>query len=264
MNLYKTISFLSFILLTITINSQNKIIMEGKYQNRNIFVANSPTANGIGFCSFEVRINGNLITDEVNSRAYEIDLSIFNLKTGENVVVEIKHKRGCLPKVLNPEALQAKPTFKAESIDIDNEGFITWSTTEEYGALPFYIQQYKWNKWVTLGEVKGTGKPSLNKYKYKVDFVYGENKFRVVQKITNHKFRKTKTVSIESDKPRLNFIYNKKNKKLIFSNTTHYEIHDKFGQLIMRGHNSQADVTHLTKDDYFVSFDNITESFAKK
>lgn len=264
MNRVQYILLFFLVLTTQLIVSQEIIILEGKYQNRNVFVSNSPTTNGIGFCSFEVRVNGSLVTDEVNTRAYEVDLSVFELSINDAVIIEIKHKKGCVPKVLNPQALQAKPTFNSKGISVSKDGVLTWSTTDEHGILPFYIQQYKWNKWVDVGEVKGTGEASLNTYTYQVDFVYGENKFRVVQKIDTQRFRKTKSVTIDSERPKLNFVYNKKNKKVIFSNTTAFEIHDKFGQLVMRGYNSQADVTNLTKDDYYISFDNVTEVLAKR
>lgn len=264
MSKFKILYFVFFLFIGQTLCAQEIIILEGKYQKRNIFVANSPTANGIGFCSFEVRVNGSLITDEINVRAYEVDLSVFELSIGDPIIIEIKHKRGCVPKVLNPEALQAKPTFNSENINVSEEGVLTWVTMDEHGVLPFVIQQYKWNKWVDVGEVKGKGEKSLNSYTYHVDFVYGENKFRVVQKINQQRFRKTKTVSINSDKPKLNFVYNRKNKQVVFSNPTAYEIHDKYGQLIMRGFNSQADVAHLTRDEYYLSFDNVTEVLAKR
>jgi hypothetical protein len=260
----KTILFVLSLFLGAQFWAQEIIILEGQYQKRNVFVANSSNSMGIGFCSFEVRVNGALITDEINVRAYEIDLSIFELKLEDPVIIEIKHKKGCVPKVLNPEALQAKPTFNSNDITVSDEGVLSWETTDEHGSLPFVVQQYKWNKWVDVGEVQGSGEPTLNKYTYQVDFVYGENKFRVVQKINQQRIRKTKTVVIDSEKPKLNFVYNRKNKKVVFSNTTAYEIHDKYGQLIMRGFNSQADVSHLIRDEYYVSFDNVTKVLAKR
>ena len=244
--------------------AQEIIILEGQYQKRNLFVANSENTNGIGYCTYEVRVNGELITDDINVRAFEVDLSLFELKLNEHVVVEIKHKKGCVPKVLNPEALQAKPTFNSENITISEDGVLAWETTDEHGMLPFVVQQYKWNKWVDIGEVQGKGENKLSSYEFLVDFVYGENKFRVVQKINQQRFRKTKTVTIHSDKPKLNFVYNRKSKQVVFSNRTAYEIHDKYGQLVMRGYNTQADVTHLLRDEYYLSFDSVTEVLAKR
>lgn len=260
----KIIAVIFALLIGFFFHAQEIIILEGQYQKRNVFVANSESANGIGFCSFEVRVNGTLVTDEINVRAYEIDLSVFQFQLEDALTIEIKHKRGCVPKVLNPEALKAKPTFNSENITVSNQGILNWETTDEHGSLPFVIQQYKWNKWVDVGEVQGKGEPTLNQYTYQVDFVYGENKFRVVQKINDQRYRKTKTVVIDAQKPKLNFVYNKKQKQVVFSNRTAYEIHDKYGQLIMRGFNTQADVSHLTRDEYYLSFDNVTEVLAKR
>ncbi len=264
MNYTINIYILFTFLITSFATAQEVIILEGQYQKRNIFVANSPTSSGIGYCSFEVRVNGNLVTDQIEARAYEIDLSIFDLKINDSVLIEIKHKLGCVPKILNPDALKSKPTFNLVDIDLSDDGILTWSTTDEHGILPFVIQQYKWNKWVDVGEVQGKGVPSLNQYTFRVAFISGLNKFRIVQKINNQRFRQSKSISIDSDRPQLNFVYNRRNKKVVFSNVTAYEIHDKFGQLLMRGFDSQANVEHLTKDDYYLSFDSLTEVFAKK
>ena len=258
------IIFIIILLLGQYTFAQEVIILEGNYQNRNIFVSNSPTANGIGYCSFEVRVNGNIVTDQIEARAYEIDLAVFDLKINDPVLIEIKHKRGCSPKILNPDALISKPTFNLVAINLDKEGTLTWSTTDEHGILPYIVQQYKWNKWVDVGEVQGNGNPELNEYSFIVAFISGQNKFRIVQKINSQRFRLSESITVKSERPKLNFIYNRRNKKVVFSHTTAYEIHDKYGQLIMRGFDSQADVTHLTKDEYYLSFDSLTEVFAKK
>lgn len=256
----------SIIIFLVTLQgvSQETIILEGAYQKRNIFVENTEAPSGIGYCIIEVRVNGNLITDEIHTRAFEIDLTVFNLKLKDPVIIEIKHKKGCTPRILNPEALQTQPTFYTQSIEVDESGILRWITTDEHGSLPFIIQQYKWNKWVDVGEVKGKGEPSLNVYEHKVYLVSGENKFRVVQKIDARNYRKSPSTTIISDMPQLNFVYNRKDKQVIFSNPTAFEIHDKYGQLLMRGFNSQADVRHLSKDEYYISYDNVTETFAKK
>ncbi|MBT6438838.1 MAG: hypothetical protein HOK72_03960, partial [Flavobacteriales bacterium] len=78
------------------------IILEGKYQNKNIFVSNAYGSEGYGYCTYEIRVNGDLITDGVNSSAFEIDLNNFKLELGDAVIIEIRHKRGCTPKVINP------------------------------------------------------------------------------------------------------------------------------------------------------------------
>lgn len=157
------------------------IILEGKYQDKNLYVQNGYAGNGVGFCTYEVTINGQTSTDEVNSSAFEIDFSAFQIKPGTPVVVEIKHKDDCSPKVLNPEALKARATFEVTSIDVDKSGLLSWSTKNEMGSLPYVVEQFRWNKWIPIGEVKGEGDMDNNTYSFQTIPHSGENKFRVKQ-----------------------------------------------------------------------------------
>lgn len=240
------------------------IILEGKYQHRNIFIAQALGSEGIGFCAYEIRVNGNLITDEINSSAFEIDLAPYNFEVGEDIIIEIRHKMGCAPKVLNPGGLKPQPTFETVDITIDEAQILQWITENETGSLPFVVQQYKWNKWINVGEVQGNGTPDISNYAFHVDFTSGMNKFRVVQFDQAGKIKKSDDVQIESNKPELTFTYNRKKQEVVFSDETGYEIHDKYGDLMMKGFASSLDVSTLSKDNYWLSFDNTTESFIVK
>lgn len=72
------------------------IALEGHYQQRNIYVINTVASEGAGFCVYEVTVNGQISTDEINSQAFEVDLSIYGFKLGDAVSVIIKHKDGCI------------------------------------------------------------------------------------------------------------------------------------------------------------------------
>ena len=240
------------------------IILEGKYQNKNIYVSNSFGSEGYGYCTYEIRVNGDLITDGVNSSAFEIDLNNFKLELGDAVIIEIRHKNGCTPKVINPGGLTPKPTFVTEDITIGEDGFLEWITTGEFGSLPYIIQQYKWSKWVDIGEVQGKGTPVINRYAFHVDFISGVNKFRVIQQDGKGKIKKTASIEITSLMPKLTYVYNKKANQIIFSGKTKYELYDKFGAIIIRGFGAIVDVSELEKDSYWLSYDNLTEGFVKK
>lgn len=240
------------------------IILEGKYQHRNIFIAQALGTEGIGFCAYEIRVNGNLITDEINSSAFEIDLAPFNFEIGEDIIIEIRHKMGCAPKVLNPGGLKPQPTFETVNISIDEAQILQWITENETGSLPFIVQQYKWNKWIDVGEVQGNGTPDISNYAFHVDFTSGLNKFRVVQFDQSGKTKTSDYVEIESSKPKLTFTYTRSKQIVVFSDDTGFEIHDKYGDLMMKGFGSSVDVSGLSKDSYWLSFDNSTESFLKK
>jgi hypothetical protein len=239
------------------------IILEGKYQNRNIYVANPYPDNGVGYCTYEVRVNGDIVTDEVNGRAFEIDLKQFELTTGEKVVIEIKHKGGCAPQVLNPGGLKPKPTFTTESINLNKSGLLEWSTSNEAGILDFVVQQYKWNKWVDVGEVSGIGTPSINDYDYKVHLTSGVNKFRVMQRNYEGKIKKSTSIELVSSLPKLTYIYNKRTREVVFSSETQFEIHDVYGRIVKRGYGSSIKVDNLEKSEYYISYDNSTDSFQR-
>jgi hypothetical protein len=240
------------------------IILEGKYQNKNIFVSNAYGSEGYGYCTYEIRVNGDLITDGVNSSAFEIDLNNFKLELGDAVIIEIRHKIGCIPRVINPGGLTPEPTFVTQEITIEEDGFLEWITTDELGSLPYIIQQYKWSKWVDVGQVQGKGTPVTNKYAFYVEFISGVNKFRVIQRDGKGKIKKSTSVEMTSVMPKLTYVYNKKANQIIFSGKTKYELYDKFGALIIRGFGAIVDVSELVKDSYWLSYDNLTEGFVKK
>jgi hypothetical protein len=90
---------------TIT-NTGTSIILEGYYNGNNLFVKNPNGPDGFGYCVNEVLINGNRTSDEIISETIEIDLKASGVREGSEIKIEIKHYKGCEPKVLNPEVLK--------------------------------------------------------------------------------------------------------------------------------------------------------------
>ena len=81
------------------------ILLKGNYYGNNIYVQNPFSSSGIGFCIDKISVNGDISTAEVSSSAVEVDLSNFNLEENAEVEIRIYHQEGCLPKILNPHAL---------------------------------------------------------------------------------------------------------------------------------------------------------------
>ena len=92
---------LSLGFLNLTAQSGGVIILEGNYQGKNLYIQNPFGSNGVGFCVSEVKVNGNITTDEINSSAFEIDMKPHKLNIGDKVEIKIFHKEDCKPKVLN-------------------------------------------------------------------------------------------------------------------------------------------------------------------
>ncbi len=144
-----------------------EMVLKGTFQGENLFVKNPFAASGVGFCVYEVTVNGQTTTDEINSSAFEVDLSVYGFHIGESITVAIKYKDDCAPKVLNAEVLNPRANFVIGDIKVA-EGKLSWTTENEAGALPFIIEQYRWNKWVKVGEVTGKGQVGENYYEVNI------------------------------------------------------------------------------------------------
>jgi hypothetical protein len=239
------------------------LVIQGKYQNKNLFVQNASGSGGVGFCAHEIKVNGNITTDETNSSAFEIDLAALKLKYGQSVIIEITHSEGCMPKVLNIEDLKPKPTFEVLTMNISNAGLLKWVTKDETGALPYVIEQFKWNKWVPVGEVAGIGTPEPHDYSFQVAMHSGENKYRVKQKGLNSTSRFSQEIILKSPVDKPSFAISKNNVSIDFSSDTGYEVFDVYGTVLKRGYGKQVMIDNLKKGNYYLCYDNTMTEFKK-
>jgi len=248
-----------------TISFAGNIILEGNYQGKNLYVQNPFAGSGVGFCATKVEVNGQVTTDEINSSAFEIDFTNLQLKVGDKVSVKIEHKDDCKPKVLNPEVLKPKSTFEVKAMTSEKDGTIKWTTTGEQGQLPFVIEQFRWNKWVKVGEVDGKGTPGTNDYTFKITPHFGENQVRIKQVDYTSQPRYSKPIKFMSDATEVTCPIKKVSDKLVFEGgETMYEIYDKFGNIVKKGFGANVDVKSLSPDVYYLNFDNQTTEFIKK
>ncbi len=259
----KIFIFSLFISLIINVFA-GEIVVEGVYQGKNLYVMNPFASSGIGFCVYEVRVNGQVTTDEINSSAFEIDLSVYQFKIGDKVKVEIKHKDNCTPKVLNPEVLKPKSTFKIETMTIENGNTLKWVTTNEAGSLPYVVEQYRWNKWIKVGTVDGKGTPGTHTYSMEVHPNSGMNKFRVKQIDYTKQPHYSKEFTYRSKQPPVTFSPKKVETEIKFSSPTLYEIYDYYGNIVKKGFGDKVDVSGLKKGEYFLNYDNQMDTFKKK
>ena len=254
----------TFFLLFIITSYAGVVLVEGKYQNKNLYVQNAYSDAGVGFCTFAVYVNGKLTNDEINATAFEIDLSQLQLKYGQDITIKIMHKDGCTPpRVLNPDALKPVPTFEVTTMKMTNEGLMTWTTKNESGPMPYTIEQFRWNKWVSVGEVQGLGNPGENSYKYQVTALHsGENKFRIKQ--VGFQTKTSAEIKIISGTPRCVFSLSKNSKQIDFTCGTLYEVYDYYGAVVKKGYGTRVDIANLHKGGYYVCYDNSIGELKKR
>ncbi len=261
----KTIVSAIIALCSLTAANAGVIVLEGHYQGKNLYVQNPFAGAGVGFCVFEVTVNGDVTTDEINSSAFEIDFNNFQFQLGTPLIVKIKHKDDCKPKVLNPEVLKPKSTFDVVSMNAEKDGVFNWKTSNETGKLTFVVEQFRWNKWVKVGEVDGNGTAGENAYTFKLDPHSGENQVRVKQVDYSGKPRYSQSVKFMSASEKITFSPIKASTDIKFTAETLFEIFDSYGNIVKKGYGNSVDVSNLNKGIYYINYDNSTgETFVKK
>lgn len=260
----RKILFILTALFAFTVAKAGVVVIEGKYQNKNLYVQNGFTDAGVGYCAYEVTINGQVTTDEVNSSAFEIDFSQFQIAPGTEVVVEIKHKDDCAPKILNPEVIKPKPTFEVVSMHITKEGLLTWTAKNEMGSLPYIVEQFRWNKWIKIGEVDGKGVPGQHEYSFKTTPHSGENKFRVKQVGYNAQTKTSNAVTYMSTQPQLTYTASRNLTDVMFSGETMYEVYDAYGTIMKKGFGKAVNMANLPKGQYYLCYDNAMAELKKR
>jgi hypothetical protein len=257
---------LLFIVLSFLCNLgfAEKLEYKGFYLGQNLYVMNPLSKVGAGYSIYEVNVNGNISSDEINSSAFEIDLTQYDLKIGEPITIILFHKEDSYPRIVNPDVIKARSKFDIVKYNIDQQEVLHWTTTKEIGNLPFVIQQYRWKKWITLGEIKGKGNLEKNEYEYKVEIHTGKNIFRIFQTDHTEEKRYSTPMEYSSNKSPIIFGPEKIRNEMIFSNKTKYEIYDDKGSLILEGFGDTVNLKGLKRGVYYVNFDNRTESFNKR
>lgn len=254
-------------------SAQEEIVLEGTYQGSNLFVQNPFSSSGVGFCVVNVTINGQQSIDEINSSAFEIDFSSYQLLRGAPVEVKIEYKNECSPTVLNSDVLKPTSTYEISSMSITPDGLLSFSTTNESGELPFLIEQKRWNKWIKVASVKGKGTSGKNQYSVKLKPHSGKNTFRIKQVDFTRKINYSPEKRLIKSSVKEVFIGNENplriTETLTFKDdtgnetSTMYEIFNRQAQIVKTGYGSKVDLTGLGRGDYFLNFDNKTQVIKK-
>jgi len=243
--------------------SNSSIVLKGVYYGRNLYVQNSFGTSGVGFCATKVLVNGDPTTDPVSSSAFEIDLSLFPLQIGDPIEVEIVHQSDCKPKVINAHVLKPRSTYEVTSIEVTENQILKWETKNEQGRLTYFIQQYRWNKWVPIGQIEGVGTSGLHSYSFKITSHTGNNKFRVKQIDSSGKPRISKVACYNNADSEVSFFPSNVKNELIFTKMTAFEIFDQYGNLVKKGVSDKVDCSSLKKGNYYLNFDNAHRAFTK-
>ncbi|MEJ6589949.1 MAG: hypothetical protein QNL43_09120 [Crocinitomicaceae bacterium] len=263
------LSLLLFLILPLFVFGQYKLLStEGQYQGDKLFIKNPKQMDGFGYCIIKVTVNGEVLPASIQSPNFEVDFSLFNLEIGDDVFVVIEHFDGCTPRFLNPKILLPESTFKLKDIRMKNKQLLQWETENEKGILDYDIEQFKWNNWESVGQVRGKGLEKSNIYSFKVSPHSGENKFRVTQTDNSGEKRISQEIIQESDIEKYTMSPSRVRDYIFFYSAgelkkTRFEVFDAFGNLLKVGLSNNVDCRNIVNGIYYMNYDNKTEKFLK-
>ena len=146
---------------------------------------------------------------------------------------------------------------------IKQDTIIYWSAKEKPTKFTYYIQQFRWNKWITWDSVASQNSNDTSKYNYKVSkFIHtGPNQFRIKARNNTPKTVISQTVTFKT-KEESNFFtlkghytYYIKN-PVTFKRNTFYELYNKDGTRLKSGYGQSFFINDLPSDIYYLNFDN--------
>lgn len=244
----------------------NEMLLKGIYQGKDLYIINPMSDVGEEYCAYEVTINGTKFEDVINSSAFRIYLDHTGLEFGQQYTVAIKHHENCTPKLVNPEVLKPLSTYTLVSTDLGYDNFLKFTTDKESGKLTFFVEEFRWGKWLEIGRVYGEGGPGKREYSIKVRPFSGENKYRIYQMdhLNRKYFSDDIIYNLEREKVIIITPLSKVRKEIVFNLPTSYVVINEFGEELVSGNGDVVDVSNLKKGAYFLNYENEYIVFKKK
>ncbi|MEJ5266246.1 MAG: hypothetical protein WHW07_00370 [Bacteroidales bacterium] len=254
------------LIMTFQISKADELVFKGVYQGKDLFIINPMIDIGEEYCAYEILVNNIKYDDEIRSSAFKISLDFLNLKYGEEFEVVIKHRSDCTPKLVNPEVLKPLSTYEIINYELGYNDLLRFTTTNESGKLTFYVEEYRWNRWIERGRIMGEGGPGNRNYSVKIYPFAGENKFRVYQidHLGRRHYSEEFVFNIDKEPVKVMTKLSKVGKEIVFSGLTAYAVVNDFGEELITGVGTSIDVSNLKKGQYFLNFENEYVVFKKK
>lgn len=261
------IIFISLILLQATLicfAQNDTLILNGYYKGKNLIVQNPMNNKNNAFCTKKVFVNG--AEQEIDqSLAFEIKLDSSKYHVGDFMEIKIVHENNCAPKFIVYLDNRTTEKLEFEYLTLDSTGLLKWKTIKETEKLIFWIEQYRWNKWVKVAELETTGKWEGSAYEYKLKLHSGENTIRIRMVDYFGKSFLSPSVEVKSNVPIMTVISPlNTTKEIILSDESLFEIHDQYGNMVQKGTDKKVNVSQLSNGSYYLQYDNSTVEFIKR
>ena len=251
-----------FILTHFLCYSQGFEEYKATYKGDKLFLKNIFNSNAKK-CIDSIKINNQDVKLSENSLIYVLDPGEYEVKIGQNFIIQLFYQNDCIPRFFN-FPLTHKKTPILENAYIDSARNIIWDSQNESQNTTYLIQHYKWNRWVTIKEINVQIKKGANQYSFTPNYHSGINKFKIKQ-LDSVQIKSISKILIY-DTPKVCKpikMFNSQNNIIEFSDSTHYELYDSEGVKLNRGFRKEIDIRNLKKGIYFLNYDNITGEIIK-
>lgn len=224
--------------------------IDGVYNGSNITIS-----TGDEHCITAIFVN-KVPQTQIVGTAVEIDLKD-RFAIGDSMHIVVHHVPGCRPKMLHANPVTI-PTRRIDSSYISPEGAIAWKTLNRRQTTYYVIQQYRWNRWDSVGVVL----PETTKETYTfqpASLHSGDNVFRIAAWQKEQAQEVGEELHITSDKDPIAMRFYKKERYIVFSTPVFFRFYNEAGELLLEGEEQSFLINSYPKGIYFVLFDNQTE-----
>jgi hypothetical protein len=163
----------------------------------------------------------------------------------------------CLNKIPAQDTIR----FFADSVKVDSVE-VTWKVTHPEMVDSFVVEHYRWQKWVKAGVAKPDN--ATHVYYFKISWHYGENKVRIAF-YRDGKARHSQPIKFNHpNAPDCCDPVYRVYDSLQLGAPYSYEVFDKLGNVVRKGHGSSIYVKDLKPDVYYLSYNNKIMEFIRK
>lgn len=144
------------------------------------------------------------------------------------------------------------------NLKVDDTGFVSWYGQQDPKGLVYQLEQYRWHKWIKVAEVDGRPGNGSSSYGLKIIGYHGMNTVRI--RLSDPDCI-SDSITADLHIPEVKYTIRKKNKEILFSSETLFEILDLKGTIVKRGYGMNASYKDLPKGMYTLNYDNASAGF---
>lgn len=254
MNSYTRFRYLLILSLGLMgeVSAQMKVMRHtGVYQGQGLFLQNKYDPKSDSFCIQSVRINH--VPVKQNFRVSAVNLSFEGMTLQSPVIIEVVHRSGCTPIILNPDAIAYYHSFSFKELVVV-DSVVTWKTIGEQPGAGFLVEKYQLGIWMETDTLEAQGDFGKSSYTYFPDIDEGANKFRLKYFQPDGKYLYSEEIDFHYYPEPVTFTPFAAEKELTLSRYASFEVYDAGGDLVLTGDGSVVDITSLPRGDYVIYF----------